>query len=143
MRKSETTPDEYLAALPADVRGVMERLDRVITTAFAGRERRLWEGVFWGGTDQQIIGYGDIVQPRPRGEQVEWFAVGLARQKARYSIYVNAVEDDRYLLAQYEGRLGRAKLGSASVSFKDPTDLDLDTLAGLLDRANVLTLPDR
>jgi hypothetical protein len=59
------------------------------------------------------------------------------------SIYVNAVEDGRYLLAQYAGRLGRAKLGSAVVSFTHPADLDLDTLAGLLDRTSLLTLPDR
>jgi hypothetical protein len=130
MRKSDTTPGEHLASLPEDVREEMDVLDRVIMAAFGSRDRRLWEGVFWGGTEQQIIGYGDIVQPRPRTEQVEWFAVGLARQNAHYSIYVNAVEDGRYLLAQYAGRLGRAKLGSAVVSFTHPADLDLDTLAG-------------
>jgi hypothetical protein len=33
--------------------------------------------------------------------------------------------------------------GSAVVSFTHPADLDLDTLAGLLDRTSLLTLPDR
>jgi hypothetical protein len=143
MRKSNTTPEEYLDSLPEDVRQPMLLLDGLISTSLAGRARDVWEGVFWGGTEQRIIGYGDIVQPRPKGESVEWFAVGLARQQARYSIYVNAVESGRYLLEKYEGRLGKAKLGSASVSFKDVADLDRDALAELLDRANLLTLPDR
>ena len=37
----------------------MTTLDAHIADVFAGTERVLWKGVFWGGTEQSIIGYGD------------------------------------------------------------------------------------
>jgi hypothetical protein len=88
----------------------------------------LWEGVFWGGTEQSIIGYGTIEQPRPRSRTVEWFLLGLARQKNYLSLYVNAVEDGAYLARAYGKRLGRTRVGSASISFASADDFDLEVL---------------
>lgn len=139
MRKVDLSPDEHIASFPDEIRGQYAQLDDLISGIFAGRTRTVWEGVFWGGTDQHIIGYGDIIQPRPRGDDVEWFAVGLARQKNHFSIYVNAVDDGQYLLLQYEGRLGKVKLGSASIAIRDVADVDLEAVAHLLLRAAQLT----
>lgn len=139
MKRVGTPPDEHLASFPDGIRDQMIELDRLIAASFAERSRTVWEGVFWGGTDQAIIGYGDIVQPSPRGDDVEWFAVGLARQKNHFSIYVNAIDDGQYLLAQYKDRLGKAKIGSASIAFSSVNDLDIGPLGELLDRANALT----
>lgn len=139
MRKVDLSPDEHIASFPEEIGTQYAALDDLISGAFAGRSRTVWEGVFWGGTDQHIIGYGDIVQPRPRGEDVEWFAVGLARQKSHFSIYVNAVDDGHYLLRQYEGKLGKVKLGSASIAIKDIAELNREALSDLLARAAELT----
>ena len=125
-----------------DVTDTMRALDRLVTDAMPGRRRVLYEGVFWGGTEQQIIGYGHIVQPRPRGDDVHWFLVGLARQQEHYSLYVNAVADGAYLGQQYKGRLGKVKLGSASIGFKSLDDIDLDVLEELVQRAHEITDPD-
>ncbi len=84
-------------------------------------------------------GYGDLLQPRPRGDAAEWFLVGLARQTRSYSVYVNAVEGGAYLLASYEGRLGKVKVGSASIGFADPGDLYQEVFADLLRRAHELS----
>ena len=120
----------------------MRALDAVIVGAMPRRSRVLWEGVFWGGTEQTIIGYRDIVQPRPKGE-VEWFLVGLAQQKNHVSLYVNAVEDGAYLGAKYADRLGRTKsgvkFGSASIAVKRLDDIDLDVLAELCEHADRIT----
>ena len=142
MRKVDTPADELLASYPDDVRGALEELDALIRAALPGRSRTVWEGRFWGGTDQRIVAYGDIVQPRPRGETTEWVLVGLARQSKAYSIYVNAVEDGAYLLAKYAERLGRVKVGSASISIRSIDDVDRDALAELLCRAHEITPPD-
>ena len=142
MRKVATAPDVFIASLPDDVRGTMIELDSIVTSCLPGRVRVLWEGPFWGGTDQRIIGYGDIVQPRPRSESVEWFLVGLARQQRAFSMYVNAVLDGAYLLARYADRLGTAKIGSASLSFTRIDDIDRDQLAAMLTQAHELTPPD-
>lgn len=143
MHVSTTAPDEFLDALDDDdVRDAMKQLDAMLVTAMPGRRRVLYEGKFWGGTDQHIIGYGVIVQPRPRGEEVRWFIVGLARQKANYSIYVNAVADGAYLGQRYADRLGKVKLGSASIGFKTLDDIDLDGLTELAGEAHRITPPD-
>ncbi len=110
-------------------------IDGVITGELPGISRTLWRGVFWGGTDQAIVGYGRIEQPRPRGESVEWFLLGLARQKRHVSLYVNAAEGREYLTKQYAPRLGKAKAGAAALTFATAADLDLAVLAELAEHA--------
>jgi hypothetical protein len=142
MHQVDASPDEYLATLADDVRPDMERLDALIAAAMPGRSRVLWEGVFWGGTEQRIIGYGDLVQPRPRGADVRWFVVGLARQKAVSSVYVNAAAGKRYLLSEYADRLGRVKTGSAVINIRSVADLDQPAFTELVARANELCPPN-
>lgn len=139
MEKSDLDPDAYLASLPQDRRGTMTALDALIRDALPGRSRTVWTGTFWGGSEQTMIGYGQITQSRPRGPDVEWFAVGLALQKAYVSLYVNAADGGRYLAQTYAGRLGTVKVGSASVSFRRLEDVDVDALTEMLRRADELT----
>lgn len=144
MEVVETTPDEHLASFTdEDIRSTMAALDAVIVAAMPGRRRVLWEGVMWGGTAQSIIGYGDMVQPRPRGDDVEWFVVGLARQKSYFSLYVNAVDDGTYIGQTYAERLGRVRVGAASLGFNHLSDIDMDVLAEMLKRAHETAAPDR
>lgn len=138
MERSTTTPDAFIASLPDEVRGDIAELDRLITGAMAGEDRVLWEGVFWGGTQQRIIGYGAYRSVGRKGGEVDWFKVGLARQKDHISLYINAVEDGRYLVQAYADRLGKAKVGSSNVAFKRLADLDQDVLLQLVRRAATL-----
>lgn len=139
----DTSPDDHLAVFDdAEVREAMTTLDRVIANSLPGRRRDLWEGVFWGGTEQSIIGYGHIRQPRPKGDDVDWFLVGLAKQKQNYSIYLNAVLEGEYLAHAYADRLGKVKLGAASIGFRRLADIDLDVLSELLQHADTITPAD-
>ena len=143
MERVTTDPSELFDSFDDEVvRATMQALDAAIVAALPGRCRVLWEGVFWGGTEQRIIGYGDIVQPRPKGREVEWFLVGLARQQRGYSVYLNAVEDGAYLGQRYADRLGRVKIGAASIGFTRLDALDLEVFAEMLRRADELTPPD-
>jgi hypothetical protein len=142
MKKSNVSPDEYIASLPDGIREDLEVLDREISEAMAGQERVLWEGVFWGGSEQRIIGYGSYQYVGRSGASGEWFIVGLARQKAYFSLYVNAAGGDGYLLRGYANRLGKVKVGSANVTFKRLADLDLDALRQLLQEARATTVAD-
>jgi len=134
MKKTRKSPDTYLDSLPPDSVSPMKRLDRLISRIMKGQPRVLWEGVFWGGSTQAIIGYGELRQVRGK-KTVEWFMVGLALQKNYFSLYVNAVADGKYLAHQYRTRLGRVKLGSASISFRRIEDVDLDVLAEIVTTA--------
>jgi hypothetical protein len=131
MQRTERDPTAYLDSLSDDRRESMKLLDRMISEVMTGQPRALWEGRFWGGSDQMIIGYGNLVTVRS-GVKSEWFMVGLALQKRYISLYVNAVQDGKYVAEQYGSRLGKVKVGKASISFTDIHDIDLGVLREVL-----------
>lgn len=61
--------------------------------------------------------------------------MGLAAQKNYISMYVNGSVDGRYLLRGYEDRLGKVKVGSASISFDSLDVVEVDTLMELVAEA--------
>jgi len=138
MRRVTHDVDDHLAGIEGRQGEDMRALDATIRERMPGAQRYLYVGKLWGGTDQQIVGYGIMDYRNRSGEDVEWFVVGLAAQKSHISLYVNAVEDDAYLLRQYEGRLGRAETGSASVKFGSVDEVDLENLMELVQRAGEL-----
>jgi len=139
MQRSQTSPDDFLASVPDDVRSDMAAIDAALAAVFAGDERVLWEGKFWGGTQQHIIGYGSYRYRGRSGAEGEWFIVGLAAQKNYFSLYVNAADDGAYLSERYADRLGKVKAAKANVQFKRASDLDLDVLREMATRARELT----
>jgi Domain of unknown function (DU1801) len=141
-RSTTTTPDEHLASLPDQVRADLQALDAAISREMAGEERVLWEGRFWGGSEQRIIGYGAYAYTGSSKKPVEWFVVGLAAQKNYITVFVNAVEGGGYLAERHADRLGKAKIGRSSISFKRLADIDLGVLLELVRRAQqVMTTP--
>lgn len=139
MERTDESVDAFLDGLPEPHRSTLVTLDCHIVAGLPGRSRGLWRGTFWGGTEQAIIGYGDLVQSRPKGPDVEWFAVGLARQKRNVSLYVNAVDDGQYVGQRYAERLGKVKAGAASLGFRRLEDIDLDVLDEMLAHVDRVT----
>jgi hypothetical protein len=138
MDRSTTSVDEHIASLPDGVREDVAALDAEIASVMAGLERVLWEGVFWGGTTQHIIGYGSYRYKGRSGAEGEWFIVGLAAQKNYLSLYVNAADDGQALAKVYAPRLGKVKAGSANLQFKRAADIDIDVLREMVARAREL-----
>jgi hypothetical protein len=141
MQRTDTDVDEFLAAVEGERGDELRALDRIIAEELAGLERVLWEGPMWGGTDQRIVGYGGITQPRPRGASIEWFLVGLAEQQRHLSVYVNAAEGGRYLVQSWADRLGAVKVGSAAITLTALGGLDEPAFRAMLRRARALA-PD-
>ena len=141
MERTDSDVDGFLAGVEGRQGDDLRALDRIISEELAGLERVLWEGTMWGGTEQRIVGYGAITQPRQRGASVEWFLVGLAAQQQHLSVYVNAAEDGEYLVKRRAGDLGKVKVGSAAVTFGSLADLDETAFRALLRRAREL-MPD-
>ncbi len=135
MEITSTDPSDHIDSLPDDRRRDIALLDAEITKRMRGESRVLWEGRLWAGSDQKIIGYGTFSYTNSSGKTTNWFMVGLAAQKNYISMYVNAVDDDGYVLKKYADRLGKAKVGSASISFKSVEDINLDILMELVDVA--------
>lgn len=139
MERSQTSPDEFIASLPDAVRADIAALDQRISKVMKGEERVLWEGRFWGGSEQRIIGYGAFTQTGRSGKEVEWFVAGLAAQKTYITVFVTAVEDGVYLVERYSDRLGKVKVGRSTISFKHLAQVDLKSLLELVARARKLT----
>ena len=133
MERVESSPDEYIASQAPDIRTVLEELHTLIRAALPDRDCCMWEGVFWGGSEQRIIGYGNYSYLRSDKTQVEWFLVGLTRQKNYFSVYVNAVEGKTYLAELYGPRLGKVKIGKSSISFRNRADIDLAVLREMIE----------
>jgi len=137
--RSERGVDSFIAALDDPIGADMAVLDDLISQVMVGSERELYEGRFWGGTDQRIIGYGRISQRRSNGTTIEWFLIGLARQKNTFSIYISAVEDGRYLVEARGAGVGKVKVGKSVISFRSLDDIDTTKLRHLVERARELT----
>lgn len=141
MQKTDTDPAAVIQAAPEALRDDYAALDGRISEVMAGLPRVAWEGTFWGGTQQHIIGYGEYHYRGRSGSEGEWFIVGLAAQKQYLSLYVNATEDGEYLIKRYAGRLGKVKAGSANVTFRRLADVELDALLEMVARARELLTP--
>ncbi len=137
MNKTKKDVSTYINSLPDELRQSITRLDEIITNTMVDHTRVLWEGIFWGGSEQTIIGYGDLNQTQSGGKKVEWFMIGLAIQKQYISIYVNAIEDGQYVSEKYRSMLGKVKVGKSSISFKRLVDLDIETLQKVVSIAEI------
>ena len=137
-RSTTTTADAFLASLPDPIRGDLEALDAVIAPVFAADERVLWEGKFWGGSEQRIIGYGVWHYRGRSGAEGEWFVAGIAAQKDHLSLYVNGAEDGQSLMKRDGARLGKVKTSSGAATFKRLADIDLEAVVELVTRARDL-----
>ncbi len=142
MKPVESSPNDYIASQEPDVRQVLDVIHTLIKKALPGQDCVLWEGVFWGGSEQQIIGYGNYTYLRSDKTRVEWFIVGLARQKNYFSVYVNAVDDGQYLTERYGPRLGKVKTGKSSITFRNLADVNLDVLSEIIEHAGKIMTSD-
>ena len=120
----------------------MVAIDGALAPAFAGEERVLWEGPFWGGTQQHIIGYGSYHYRGRSGAQGEWFVIGLAAQKKYLSLYVNVADDGVPLIQRYASRLGTVKAARSNLQVRHASDLDFDVLRELAARAREVAPKD-
>jgi hypothetical protein len=122
--------DNYLASLPDEVGDDVKHLDAIISKIMKGQSRTLWQGKFWGGSEQTIIGYGDMSYTRSDKQIVQWFKVGLALQKNYLSVYIST-----YPVKNHAAKLGKVKAGASSISFKKLEDVNLDELKKLVEIA--------
>ena len=135
MERTDRNIDEYIDSLPDEVRSDIRTLHGCIAQVMDGLPTSLYVGKFWGGSDQEIIGYGEQNYERSDKTKVRWFDVGLAVQKNHLSVYVNAVEDGKYLSEVHGKDLGKVKVGKSSLGFNSADDIDLTKLAELVGHA--------
>lgn len=136
MEITKTSPKDFINSLPEEAQDGMRQLDKLITNAMsAGSEKVMWEGKFWGGSDQKIIGYGHTVFVGSSKKEVHWFRIGLALQKNYIAIHVVAFDAGKYLAERYKGQFGKAKVGKSTITFNKVEDIKLDILEEVIKQA--------
>lgn len=131
MDKTSMTVNEYFLSLKDQDRKILETIRDIILSISPNVSESIWKGVFWGGTEQTILGFGEMIYQKPDKSDSEWFMIGISRQKNYFSIYVNAIKDNQYLVKSYSNKLGKTKVGSSSISFSKLENVDLNSLKDL------------
>lgn len=82
-----------------------------------------------------MLGYGSFLHRDYKHEQITWPTIALANQKNYISLYVCAVEGNKYVAEKYAKDLGKVSVGKSCIRFKKVEDLNLDTLKKVLKSA--------
>src|SRR5690349_628825 len=99
--------DDYIASQPERKRRAMESLHGIILGLMPGC--RLW---FLDGKDERgrvisnpNIGYGRMTRTYANGQAREFYQIGMSANTTGISIYIMGLEDKKYLVKTYGGKL--------------------------------------
>lgn len=129
MQKTNTKISDFIKSLPEQQRTEIQTLHDLIVKTIPKARPVMWEVVFWGGTEQKIIGYGDMNFTNSKNQEVPWFVVGLAQQKNYLTLYVSVFDIKKYLGEDFKTTLGKVKVGRSNITIKNISDINLEKLA--------------
>ena len=125
-----TTPDQYIASLPADRRAAVVVVHAAIRKAVPKLAPEIMMGM-----GSPLIGYGKYHYKSASGREGDWFLIGLCAGKSYYSLHICAADKDGYLVEQSAAKLGKVKAGRSCINFKKLEDLKLDGAMALVKKA--------
>ena len=128
MQKTTTKIPDFIKSLKEEERAGIQTLHEMISNAIPKALPVMWEGIFWGGTEQKIIGYGNMSYTNSKKQEIPWFVVGLAQQKNYTTVYISVFDIKKYLGEDYKTTLGKAKIGRSNITFKNISDINLEKL---------------
>lgn len=117
---------EYLAALPADRKEVVQFLHNLIQKTAPKLKPHF---------AYNMLGYGSFPYRNHKHEKIEWPVIALANQKNYISLYVCAVKDGKYIAEMHKKDLGKVSVGKSCIRFKKMSDVNLATLKKILKAA--------
>ncbi len=110
---------EYFEALPLERRQPIEFLDKFIKKVAPSLKTNFI---------YNMPGYGSFKYKNYKKEILNWPVIALASQKNYISLYICAVEGNKYIAEKYEKDLGKVNVGRSCIRFKKIEDLNLKTL---------------
>lgn len=135
MKKTSMSIQDYIQSLDLKHQKVVRTLVDLVHQVAPEIDHTVWSGIFWGGSEQNILGFGETNYQTKNGETGTWFKLGIARQKNYYSLYAPAVKDGQYIAKAYQDKLGKVKTGASSISFTKLENLNLENLAQLFNES--------
>jgi hypothetical protein len=123
---SAQSPAAFLAALPAARRAEVEAVHALICRAMPDATPSVAGG---------MIGWGPFRYRYASGREGDAFKVALASRAAGLSVYVNALEGERYLPEIAAPMLGKVDVGRSCIRFQRAADLDERAFSALVRKA--------
>lgn len=120
------TPAQYLAAVHEPWKKDVNALHKLIRKAAP----KLVPFMLGG-----MLGYGKFHYKGRSGREGDWAVIALASQKHYISLYVCAIDGDRYVAERFKNELPKASIGKSCVRFKRLADLDLKVVETMIKRA--------
>lgn len=118
--------EEYLAQVPPERKAIIDFLHEFIqkaapelTPVFA----------------YNMLGYGNFKYTNYKKEVIDWPIVALANQKNYVSVYVCALDGDRYIAEKYADQLGKVNVGKSCIRLKRLEDVELPVLKKIIQKA--------
>jgi hypothetical protein len=120
------SPQEYIDAVPEPRRSDIKKLHELILKTVPKLSPHILSG---------MIGYGTYHYRYASGKEGDWSLIALASQKNYISIYICAIEGEKYIAEQYKDKLPKASIGKSCIRFKKLEDVDTDILVEIIKRA--------
>ena len=120
------SPGEYITMIPEPRRQEIEKLHALIQKTTPELKPHILSG---------MIGYGTYHYRYASGREGDWSLIALASQKNYISVYVCAMEKDKYLTERYKDKLPKASIGKSCIRFKKLSDIDLSVFAEIIEKA--------
>jgi uncharacterized protein YdhG (YjbR/CyaY superfamily) len=118
-KSSAKTVKEYIDNVPEDRKQTIEFLHTFIQEAAPQLQP------FFA---YNMLGYGSFKYLDYKKQVIDWPTVALANQKNYISLYVCAVENEKYVAETYAPKLGKVNVGRSCIRFKKLEDINLDEL---------------
>jgi hypothetical protein len=118
------TPEQYLKAIPEPRRSEARAIFEFIREAVPEHEPYVMKG---------LIGFGSFhYKGRSKGCEGDWMMVGMACNKATFSVYSCASDAKGMLPEQYAAQLGKVQVGKSCIRFKNWDDVNKPVLRKML-----------
>jgi hypothetical protein len=121
-----TTPEEYISLIDEPRRSEIEKLHKLIQKTIPDLKPHIVSG---------MIGYGTYHYRYASGREGDWSLVLLASQKNYISVYVCAVDNEKYITESFKDKLPKASIGKSCIRFKSLADIDLNIITKIISEA--------
>lgn len=115
--------DEYVASIPEPRKSEILSIDNFIRKTVPDLKIHF---AF------NMIGYGSFKYLNYKKEEINWPVISLASQKNYISIYVCALDRDKYIAEKYKSKLGRVSVGKSCIRFRKFSDININILEKVL-----------
>lgn len=123
-KQTEQSVKSFIDALPDEqVRKDSHELVKMLKSA-SGEEPKIWGG--------SMIGFGKYSYKSASGCHGEWFVIGFAPRKQKFSIYLmSGMQDNQDLLK----KLGKFKTGKGCLYVNKLADIDMTVLKQIVNQS--------